>query len=266
MKRFLSVLTLMAVISVAQAQLGTAHDFTVTDIDGNEIHLYSILDEGKVVILDVSATWCPPCWTLHQNHYLQDLHEMYGPDGTDQIRVIFYEGDANTNMNDLNGTGSNTLGNWLEGVTYPIVNESPIQLDLSVYAPFGFPTVSVIRPSDREITADIYNYNLQQMIDAINEIVTLGSTSNVSEAAVAANLVDIAPNPATSSLNVDLSKLDQNIEQLIVTNALGQQLMRQPVQMNGNVQVNVSNLDNGFYFLHLMADGETVASKKFIKE
>lgn len=93
---------------------------------------------------------------------------MYGPNGTGQIRVIFYEGDANTGMNAITGTGGNTLGDWTAGITYPIVNESPLQLSLSVYAPLGFPTVNIIRPADREIVADVYNQNLEGMIDAIN--------------------------------------------------------------------------------------------------
>jgi len=266
MKRLLLAIAFLASFTAVQAQFGTAHDFTVTDINGNEIQLYSILDEGKVVVLDVSATWCGPCWNLHQNHYLQDLHEMYGPQGTDQIRVIFYEGDASTDMNALLGISGNTLGDWTEGVTFPIVNESPLQLDLSVYAPLGFPTVNIIRPSDREITHDVYNQNLQGMINAINEIITLGNPNNVSEAVANAQLIRIAPNPVSSLLNVDLTQLDQRIDQVVITNALGQQLLRQPVQYNGSINLPVAGLDNGVYFLHMMAEGKTVANEKFVKK
>lgn len=54
------------------AQIGsTAPDFNVTDINGNSHNLYEILDAGYIAIIDVSATWCGPCWTLHQSHTLQ---------------------------------------------------------------------------------------------------------------------------------------------------------------------------------------------------
>ena len=54
-------------------------------------------------------------------------------------------------------------------MTYPIVNESPLSLDMNIWAPLGFPTVNVIRPSDYEIVLDTYNlYSLEQQVDAIN--------------------------------------------------------------------------------------------------
>ncbi len=35
----------------------TAKDFTINDVDGNEHHLYSYLEDGKWVLLDFWATW-----------------------------------------------------------------------------------------------------------------------------------------------------------------------------------------------------------------
>ena len=53
-------------------------------------------------------------------------------------------------------------------MTYPIVNE-PLSLDMNIWAPLGFPTVNVIRPSDYEIVLDTYNlYSLEEQVDAIN--------------------------------------------------------------------------------------------------
>ncbi len=253
-------------IATTQAQLGTAHDFTVTDIDGNEIHLYSILDEGKVVVLDVSATWCGPCWNLHNNHYLQQLHEMYGPDGTDQIRVIFYEGDANTGMDALLGTGGNTLGNWTEGVTYPIVNETPLQLDLGVYAPLGFPTVNIIRPSDREIIADVYNQNLAGMEASINTIITLGETTNVKEVVANSAAINVFPNPVQDHLVVDLSNTTQTLNYLQVTDATGRVLKQIAIANQTRVEVQLEDLNSGFYFVQLLGADGIFATKKFVKK
>ena len=84
----------------AQAQLpdgSVCPDFTGTDIDGNVWNLYDLLDDGYTVIVDVSATWCGPCWSYHETGALEDVYATYGPDDTKEIMVLWIEGDPNTN-------------------------------------------------------------------------------------------------------------------------------------------------------------------------
>ena len=267
MKKFLFSLVFAFTTTLAIAQFGTAHDFTVTDINGEEFHLYEHLDAGKVVVLDVSATWCGPCWSFHQTHILQDLHDAYGPNGTDQIRVIFYEGDASTGDDALNGTGGSTLGDWVGDATYPIVNENPVQLQQAVYYPLGFPTVSVIRPGDYEITHDVYQAtNISTVENAINESITLGEVSSISEEVANASAISVFPTPASSLLTVDLRNTDAAIDNALITNMLGQIVASQKVAASGTFELNVADLETGFYFVNLQVEGETYATKKFTKQ
>ena len=54
--------------------------------------------------MDISATWCPPCWSYHQGGALEDLWVNHGPAGapgvsantTDDVVVLWFEGDAST--------------------------------------------------------------------------------------------------------------------------------------------------------------------------
>jgi len=41
------------------------------------------LGQGKAVVLVCSATWCGPCYGFHQAHFLEDIDQQYGPNGTD---------------------------------------------------------------------------------------------------------------------------------------------------------------------------------------
>ncbi|HRH64819.1 MAG TPA: T9SS type A sorting domain-containing protein [Bacteroidia bacterium] len=161
--RILSVLCLFlsGTFSV-QAQLvdgSIAPDFTAADINGTTYHLYDYLDQGKTVVLDVSATWCGPCWSYHNSGALENLYTLYGPGGTDEMMVFFIEGDGATTLADLQGTGSNTQGNWVAGTPYPIIDNSAIGNSFAIRY---FPTIymicpdRVVREVGQQTTANLY--------------------------------------------------------------------------------------------------------------
>ena len=150
-KTLLSILSALCLGQMA-AQLpanSVAPDFTATDINGNTYNLYTLLDQGVTVFLDVSATWCGPCWSYHNSHKLRDLYNQYGPTGTvtpNKVMVFFAEGDASTSLADLQGTGGNTQGNWVSGTTYPILHATGPQIG-DLYQISFFPTLYVICPN-----------------------------------------------------------------------------------------------------------------------
>ena len=137
---------LLAGSMAAQLPNGSiAPDFTGTDLNGNTHNLYDYLDQGYTVIVDVSATWCGPCWSYHNTHALRDVYEQHGP-GTadDRVIVLFVEGDQSTTVPELNGIGSETQGNWVQGTPYPIINDHTIGDLLEITY---FPTIYRICPS-----------------------------------------------------------------------------------------------------------------------
>lgn len=258
MKKALLLIFSCFVFFSAEAQFGTAPDFTVEDINGNTHNLYDILDSGKIVIVDVSATWCGPCWSNHQAHILEDVYLKYGPEAMNLVEVIFYEGDPATTQADLEGTGGNTLGDWIAGTTYPIVNETPLQLDLSIYAPQGFPTVNVIRPSDREIVADAWNINAEAIGVILDELIAAeGLTSTEQE--VLGQQINLAPNPSSQYINLNTA-LD--IQKIDVIDATGQWIKSIDNDVN---TIDVSSFEAGLYFLNIHTANDRIAVKKFNK-
>ena len=137
--------------SLAQLPDGSiAPDFTATDINGVEHNLYSYLDSGYQVILDFSATWCGPCWNYHQSGVFSDLNATYGPDGSNEIRIIKLESDDETTLDDLNGVGAGeagslTWGDWVTGTTYNIIDDAAYIFD--AYSNTYYPTIYTVCPS-----------------------------------------------------------------------------------------------------------------------
>lgn len=90
---FVAVLTL-SLQSYAQPVGDTFPDFTFTDLDGVTHNLQTYLDEGKTVVIDVFATWCPNC----QNSVpgWEALYNLHGQGGDESMVLLSFERDPNT--------------------------------------------------------------------------------------------------------------------------------------------------------------------------
>ena len=171
-KNLLALVIVLFLINNVNAQMAngsTGPDFTINDINGVSISLYSdFLDQGIPVIMDISATWCPPCWSFHEGHAMKDIYMNYGMGGSGEIGILFVEGDGSTGLADLQGTG-NTAGDWITGTPYPIIDDAGIA---NLYQISYYPTVYGICPDKTvyEIGTGSASNLMQQLIQNCSSV------------------------------------------------------------------------------------------------
>jgi hypothetical protein len=252
MKKIFTLISLGLISVSTFAQVGAvAPNFTQKDLNGTSHDLYTYLNAGKVVIVDMSATWCGPCWNFHAAHYLKDLYTEFGPTGTNQVVILFYEDDVATTLADLNGTTSGTQGNWVTGVPYPIINATA---SLPTQYGSGYPTVSVICPKDKKIMDNLAALSsLSAMRTSVKNIISSCSATSVGRSNVI-NLQDatIAPNPTAEITTLNFSIENDVTAKVSLYSAIGQLISvttQQVVSGQNSIELNLAGLNAGTYFV-----------------
>ena len=238
-----------------------ASDFTQTDLNGTSHTLYDHLNAGKVVIVDMFATWCSPCWSFHNAHHLENLHNELGPGGTNEIVVIAYEDDVSTTLADLQGTGGNTLGNWTTGVSYNIINATAA---LPSEYGSGYPTISVICPADKQIKDNLFNYSsYAQMKSAVQTVINQCVTTDVETVEAESISFEVYPNPVVDVLNFNLNNIE--VEKVDITDINGK-LIETRSAITSNLQIDMSNWEAGIYFVQVTSTEGTQSTQKVVKK
>lgn len=153
----LGMLLVAGLSANAQIDNVAAPQFSGVDVvTGETVSLQAYLDQGKTVVVYMSAAWCGPCWSFHNTHALTDLYHAFGPQGSDEVVIIYVESDWRTPAGELAGVDlPQTLppgvaapappqGDWITGTPYHIINEDTVAESYDIP---GFPTIFAICPS-----------------------------------------------------------------------------------------------------------------------
>ena len=129
-----------------ETQLPIAPDFTVYDIDGNEIKLSDF--KGKPVILNFWASWCGPC-----KGEMPDFEEKYKEYG-DEIQFMMI------NITDGDRETLDSASSFIEqsGYTFPVFYDTNLEAS-SMYGVYYLPT---------SIFVDAEGYGVAQATSMIN--------------------------------------------------------------------------------------------------
>jgi hypothetical protein len=271
------ILTLFAKVTFAQLADGsTAPDFTFTDMKGVSHNLYTYLNQGKYVALDISATWCGPCWEYHSKiKTMEGLYEKHDIPGDKKWKVLFVEGDATTNdacMTKSAGcTGSTSQGNWLNGTIYPMCNPAAgaaLSSFVANYKVTFFPMLYLICPNKKVYAKVLNDSNLDWPTVADWEKISKNcGTVGVDEQEMS-NSLTVYPNPATGNVSVSFNLLNSADIKLQVVNSIGQvmDVKKLGILNSGDQSFNYSTdgLPKGLYFFMINSGNDHSMTKKVV--
>lgn len=150
--------------------------YLAKDIDGKTYDIDAILKSGRAILIDFSATWCNPCWMIHNSGALDRLLAKFGPNGTKQLEVFWVEasdepiaaikGNVNTCKK------GPTWGDWTKDsngnpVPYPIFSDSKMSPALGIPV-LKFPTVVLIGPDKKWLECVNEIFNLEKFAELLD--------------------------------------------------------------------------------------------------
>ena len=209
-------------------------DFTATDINGNEIHLYDILDAGQAVFINFFLTGDP-----YSETPMPDVIEAYRLYGCNAHDVFFMEISPNGH--------DDACQAWVEqfGVQYPTISRDGGGNDIAQAIPVGYyPTIMIIRPDHTFANRDIYPPTMEYILDAMNGE---GYEQYPCEDFVNQNgnqTITVYPNPASDYVTLN----GENLGTVCVYNAFGQ--MVEKFEAKGSeLRINTIGYESGVYFV-----------------
>lgn len=234
---------------MAQPEGDVFPDFTVDDIDGNTHVLQDYLDDGKIVLIDVFATWCGTC--INSLPALDDIYEDHGPEGDNTVVMLSFENDPSTSNEAAFVTNNN--------VPNPVISDG---LDeIATWNTLYQPNFFIVCPDG----SFSYHFagvgsNSQTLLNYIEECAAIGTGLDD----LAQNVeLKFYTNPVEDRLDFVINT--SQIMNYSVVDISGKTVLNGQTESNQN-SINVSDLERGIYFLQLNGNKQNGITKKFIKQ
>ncbi len=238
MKKFFTFILVLTVSLNAFAQTKEpAPDFTGTDIHGNEINLYEILNGGQYVLIDFFFTTCGPCQTV--TPIIEESYHNFGCNEHDVFYMEISPTDDNSN-----------LENWVNNysIEYPTIGIDGNGANIcNAYGMQYYPTIILISPEKQIVIPDLWPINnTQTIIDALEAkgVEQHECTSSIEDEN--SESFSVFPNPAQDYFSVQ-SKNAKEIEVYRLTGQLVQKYNVTDDLMN----ISTENYSAGLYFVKI---------------
>lgn len=254
MKKILLAFAFAATAFTASAQTN-AQDWTKTDCNGNNWNLFSMLDSGKVVVMEfVMPTSCFGCHNAAG--YLEDIWSQFNVSHPGKVEMFA--------MGYNNSYTCATILSWQ--TTYNINMMHPIEKcgsELAYYGSMGMPTIVIVGGVGRMVFYEKMGFSESDTTNIKDTISLALSTSGVSENAVK-EMFSVYPNPAKTTFTVEFAEKSSNGE-VEIFNTLGEKVQSASVTSEQKKQFSLEGMAAGVYYIRYKTD-TGIYTSRLIKE
>ncbi len=261
MKRFLlKIIIILAAVQLNAQPQGTVGDFTITTTDGVTRNLYSTLDSGKTVFIDLFYTTCSWCQV-----YAPVIEEIYQNTGAGSGNIEFW--GISNNLFDTNhvieayrqqyNINNPCAGPWGGGTT-------AFTTVVSGQNFIGFPTYCVVCP-DRSIYFDPVYPPTVTGFDPYFAI--CAAMVGTEESIVTDREMRIYPNPASTEITVFVHPASPARTETRIIDMTGRQVYRAVHDMTAgenHIVLPVHELEAGIYTVSVRQEGRPPENARFV--
>lgn len=254
MKKTFVVLTcILALFSyrIASAQQPiAASDFTISDCDGTDHHLYDVCDSGHVVMIEF-VMGCLPC--VQGRKALTSIENQFNASHPGKIHTYTFGYSA--------GTSCSSIQSWMTSNKFSGAAFGGDQDIITNYgAEGGMPTIAIVGGTDRKLLFWRKGFTSKDTIamkTAIAKILPQASvaSSNGNES------LSIYPNPSAKSASLKIDCLKDDTRRIDLYNANGVNVLS---IFNGRlstgehtINFSTNDLASGTYYVHVTTNGKT---------
>ena len=235
MKSFLLCLLSLIFTGSAYAQPATAEDWTQNDCNGIEHNLYTELDTGSVVVMEiVMLDGCMPC--INAAHLFGPIIQAYNM--TNGNRIQYYSFGYNDTYT------CSQLSDWKTENAITCNAQFIEGYDISeFYGGMGMPTIVVAGRSTHEVSFSQYGFTVYDTIKFAHALeYALGLTETLPIQNYQPSTISCFPNPATTVIN-----LNNLFSGTVTIYGMGGAQLYQLNCVNG--AIDIATLPKGFYLL-----------------
>lgn len=248
------LLILMSTLTFAQE---IAMDFETTDCDGQQHHLFTELDEGKVIIVEFVMMNCSPC--IFATQALNNIVQSY--EETHPGRVKMYS------IGYLDNYKCAAMRAWRDGAsfTHPVFIQGSSQVQY--YGGMGMPTFVVTGSNTHQVyykSINGYNESMDIHIKSAIDSALLYSPLGMEEK-IEADLISIYPSIFNDNFIIKTIDVPEN-SKAVIYDLTGKKQSSHFIADNGITPIEGSNLPKGMLILRIESKDRTSRGFKIIKQ